>query len=93
MALLLAAIAVVGEPRIASAIGATGNGPMVFESGTYTPTLQTGSINVSSATFYNSHWSRVGDIVTISGYAGVTATSANTFSQIELSLPSAPSHK
>lgn len=56
-------------------------------SGTYTPT-PTNGINVSASTAGVSSYSRVGDIVTVTGSIDVTCTSAaNTASLIEVTLP------
>lgn len=54
-------------------------------SGTYTPTLFN-TTNVSASTPSSCQWSRVGNIVTVSGFASVTATSA-TSTVLGISLP------
>jgi hypothetical protein len=86
-ALLLGVAAI---PSIAAALGPTGNGPTIVESGTYTPTYSaTGSTNVASTTFNIAHWERNGDQVTVNGVVSITATAApNTATNVEFALPS-----
>lgn len=55
-------------------------------SGVYTPTLG-GLANVSSSTSNTAHYTRNGDIVTVSGYMEITATAATTTTQVSISLP------
>ena len=56
-------------------------------SGEYTPTL-TNDTNISSSTSYTSQYTRVGNIVFISGRADVTPTTGGgTSSRLEVSLP------
>lgn len=57
-------------------------------SGRYTPTLTAGT-NVSAVgTSQSSHYSRVGDTVTVSAYVtGTTTSSTNTLSKLRFSLP------
>lgn len=58
----------------------------VLGSGTYTPTL-TGVANVASSTAFPCQYTRVGNIVTVSGLISVTATLTATSTQIGISLP------
>jgi hypothetical protein len=87
IAIVIAAIAI---PQMAGAgvTGAVGNGPMVFQSGTYTPTMGT-TTNVASYTFHAAQWTRVGDVVHIEGRVDVQVSSNSglplTF--VRLSLP------
>lgn len=53
--------------------------------GTYTPTLTNGA-SMTSSTAYVCQWSRVGDVVTVSGKADVTMSSG-TGSALSLTLP------
>jgi hypothetical protein len=55
-------------------------------SGTYTPTL-TAVSNISSATGRVSQWMRIGNVVTVSGVMDLGWTSANTLSEVGISLP------
>lgn len=57
-----------------------------IRSGTYTPTI-TGVANVSSSTARQAQWSRVGNVVTVSGQLEITATSNNTETTFGVSLP------
>lgn len=57
-----------------------------LDHGTYTPTL-TGVANVASSTAFVCQYSRVGNIVTVSGLISVTATASATSTQIGISLP------
>lgn len=59
-------------------------------SGTYTPAL-TGVANVASATANASHWSRVGNVVTVGGYMLITPTAGSTLTKVGISLPIASS--
>lgn len=55
-------------------------------SGTYTPTL-TAVANVASSTAYVTQYLRVGNMVTVSGHVQLTATAANTDTQLRMSIP------
>ncbi len=55
-------------------------------SGTYTPTITNGT-NVSSSTSNTAQYSRVGDVVTVSGEVSITTTSNSTLTDFQLSLP------
>lgn len=55
-------------------------------SGTYTPTL-TNVANIDSSTAFKCQYSRVGNIVTVSGAASVNATTAATSTSLGISLP------
>ena len=55
-------------------------------SGTYTPTL-TDAANVPTFTAYQCQWSRVGNIVTVSGKVDVDPTLTATATQLGISLP------
>jgi hypothetical protein len=63
-----------------------GGGGVVTGSGTYTPTL-TGVYNVASSSAYELQYMRVGDVVTVSGYIQASATAANTWTRISITLP------
>jgi hypothetical protein len=81
------AVAIIAVPTIVGAIGPTGNGPVTLQSGTYTPSLvSAGSLNVSSATFQQAVWQRVGDSVSLSGFVVIGATSTG-FTAIDFTLP------
>lgn len=55
--------------------------------GTYTPTL-TAIANVTSATGLPCQWSRVGNVVTVSGRIDISVTAgAGTFTHVHISLP------
>lgn len=54
--------------------------------GVYTPTL-TGVANVTGTTASQCHWSRVGDVVTVSGFFQVEPTIVTTLTELNLSLP------
>lgn len=62
------------------------NTTAVISSGTYTPTL-TNSTNVAASSNATGKWSRVGNIVTVSGQLEVDPTSATTNTLIGISLP------
>jgi hypothetical protein len=87
---LIATVSAVVIPQIANAgvTGAVGNGPMVFQSGTYTPTIVS-STNVSASQLYDAHWTRVGDVVHVSGRidAKVTSNTGLPPTNFHLSLP------
>jgi hypothetical protein len=55
-------------------------------SGTYTPTLAA-VYNVTSFTAYQLQYMRVGNVVTVSGYLQASATAANTWTRISITLP------
>jgi hypothetical protein len=55
-------------------------------SGTYTPTLTNGA-NVSSSTATACHYMRVGNVITVGGQLSITATAANTDTQVTMTLP------
>ena len=55
-------------------------------SGTYTPT-GAGVANVDSITTYSSHWMRVGNVVTVSGYVAITATTADISTTATITIP------
>lgn len=54
-------------------------------SGTYTPTL-TNATNIAASTAFLARWSRVGNIVTVSGSVDIDPTAAGT-TVLEMSLP------
>jgi hypothetical protein len=58
----------------------------VTPSGTYTPTLTNGA-NVDATVAYPCQWSRVGNVITISGKIDVDATSNTTATEVGISLP------
>ena len=60
--------------------------PYETVSGTYTPTGYVGT-NTTVVTPYQSIYTRVGSVVTVTGYAAVTVTDAGTYSTFGLSLP------
>lgn len=62
------------------------NTTAVISSGTYTPTL-TNSTNVAASSNATGKWSRVGNIVTVSGQIEVDPTAATTNTLIGISLP------
>lgn len=65
----------------------TGTTNQYIASGTYTPTA-TDIANIGATTTVNgAQWVRVGNVVTVSGSIIVDPTSANTFTQVGLSLP------
>jgi hypothetical protein len=53
---------------------------------TYTPTL-TGVSNVTGSTARLCYWTRVGDIVSVSGAFGLDPTAVSVFTQLDISLP------
>lgn len=65
--------------------GAIIEGPLVLN-GTYTPTITNGS-NVDATTAYACQWSRVGNVITISGKIDVDATINTTATEVGISLP------
>lgn len=62
------------------------NAVATFTSGTYTPTITNGT-NVSSNTPAVCNYIRVGNMVTVSGYCGIQASSANITGDLLVSLP------
>lgn len=68
-----------------NANAATGTVAMLA-SGTYTPTI-TDSANTSARTAYQSQWTRVGNVVTVSGVADVDPTNTLTITIIKITLP------
>ena len=62
------------------------NTTQTISSGTYTPTLTNGA-NVASSTAAICNYSRVGNVITVSGSVNVDPTSTTTDSQIDLTLP------
>ena len=53
----------------------------------YTPTeVGAGSANIAAVTFYDAMWTRVGDIVTVSGRVEVDTTAAGS-TQLAIALP------
>ena len=58
-------------------------------SGVYTPTMA-GVANIDSLTAYTAFWTRVGNIVTVSGRVDVDPTSANTTTNFTISYPISP---
>lgn len=69
-----------------SVSGIAGNNIGNVFSGLYTPVL-TNIANVASSTVFQLWYSRIGNVVTVSGEIGVTPTTASTVMQWELSLP------
>lgn len=57
----------------------------LLDSGTYTPTL-TNATNIAASTAFLARWSRVGNIVTVSGSVDIDPTAAGT-TVLEMSLP------
>jgi hypothetical protein len=55
-------------------------------SGTYTPTLTNG-VNVDSSTSSVCQYTRVGNIVTVFGFISVDATTLNSQTDVDISLP------
>lgn len=84
------AAAAIAIPQMASAgvSGSVGNGPMVFQSGTYTPTAGT-NVNIASYAFHSSHWTRVGDVVHVEGAVDVLvgSNSGLPLTVVRISLP------
>lgn len=78
-----------GGFKFTGAGNATSNGEFVTydkaKSGTYTP-VSTNDSNLSGLTFLTAHWTRVGDVVTVSGTFEADAVSAGVTS-FEMSLP------
>jgi hypothetical protein len=73
---------------LATVSGPVGDGPMVFQSGASSVTYQ-GATNVGSlpATSFKQTWTRVGDVVHMTGVIPVQAAAANTDTQIYIPLP------
>lgn len=63
----------------------TGTTNQYIASGTYTPTL-TNVTNIAASTAYTCQWTRVGNVVTVSGKVDIDATAAAA-SELGLSLP------
>lgn len=77
-----------GTPTVeitANTITFSGNPAGKIVSGTYTPTL-TNSTNISSSTAAETHYARVGNVVTVGGRFTATATAAGTCA-MGMSLP------
>lgn len=64
----------------------TGATNQYLASGTYTPTL-TNVANLAASTAYQCQWSRVGNVVTVSGKVDVDPTLTATSTQLGISLP------
>lgn len=64
----------------------TGTTKQYLCSGTYTPSV-TAVANCSSPSGAKSHWTRVGNVVTVTGRFTVTITAANTVTTARVSLP------
>lgn len=74
---------ITGKPTTLAGYGITDAVPS--DAGTYTPTL-TNVTNVSSSTAYTTMWTRLGDIVTVTGIVDIDQT-ANGAWQMDMSLP------
>lgn len=72
----------ISNPAVTAPAASDGN---VF-SGTYTPTL-TNTTNIDSSTAFELHYSRVGNVVTVSGRVDINATVAATDTILRLTLP------
>ena len=72
----------ISSTDVTTPVTANGN---VF-SGTYTPTL-TNVDNVTISTATVCHYMRVGNVVTVGGQLSMTATAANTDTQVRITLP------
>lgn len=72
----------------ATVSGPVGDGPMVMQSGSTSVTYQPAT-NVASlpATSFKQIWTRVGDVVHMTGVIPVQAAAANTDTQIYIPLP------
>jgi hypothetical protein len=68
----------------------TGTTDQFISSGTYTPTV-TNSANTSSLSGAGCQWTRVGNVVTVSGRALFSTTSASVYTALTISLPIASS--
>lgn len=55
-------------------------------SGTYTPTLTNG-VNVTSSVSHLANWTRLGNVVTVSGQIDITPTGISAQTEVKLSLP------
>lgn len=64
----------------------TGTTNQYFASGTYTPTAAASS-NVTTATGQAAQWTRVGNVVTVSGGVTIDPTNVSTQTSITLTLP------
>ncbi len=58
----------------------------IIDVGTYTPTLTNG-LNVAASTAYEAQWLRIGGAVTVSGKFDCDPTSADTRTDVGISLP------
>lgn len=68
--------------------GNTGNAANPsFSSGTYTPTNVGSNTNVTSITFNQTQWLRVGNVVTVSGIASLNNTASATLTKFSVSFP------
>jgi hypothetical protein len=87
-ALLVAIGAIVGPTLASGAVpGPVGDGPMLFESGSYTPTLDMTNCPNGTATANVARWSRVGDVVTVSGGIGLGSSVDASSCQIYFNTP------
>lgn len=76
-----------GAVVVSSTLGLNGVEDSV-KSGKYTPTLTNGTNVASSAVNTNTFkYVRVGNVVNVSGWLSLSATSANTLTELEISLP------
>jgi len=64
----------------------TGTVNQYIASGTYTPTL-TNVTNVAASTANVSQWTRIGNVVHVSGQCAIDPTTAGLLSQLDISLP------
>lgn len=62
------------------------DGVGTISSGTYEPTLTNGT-NVAASAAKPANWIRIGNIVTVTGTLLIDPTSANTLTQLSISLP------
>jgi hypothetical protein len=74
-----------GAATFSSTLGINGVADNV-KGGTYTPTGSNGG-NVGSITTYQHTYSRIGNIVTVSGVVEFTPTAANSLCTLEITLP------
>lgn len=65
----------------------TGTTNQYVASGTYTATPIAGTNTTVPGGFQGACWTRVGNVVTVSGAATFSMTSANTFSEVDIPLP------
>jgi hypothetical protein len=59
---------------------------VTLSSGTYTPTISN-TTNISTYTVYPTHYSQVGNMVTVSGGINITLTTGSILSELSMSLP------